>query len=107
MVAVVAMALLFWTCVFAAYFASRGVSPLDFFLGAREPYDRALSQWRSTGGDAPNGWLREERYLLPDGHANASHLEHQVRYRDPASGEITRVDPGRRVRRPRTRSVRP
>lgn len=107
MVAVVSVALLFWTCVFMIYFTSRGVSPIDFFIGAREPYDPALARWRSVGRDEQSGWMREERYLLPDGLQSASHLEHQVRYRDPASGTIARVEPTRRVRRPRSRSVRP
>ncbi|HVY26473.1 MAG TPA: hypothetical protein VHB79_07955 [Polyangiaceae bacterium] len=106
MVLVVAMALLFWTCVFAAYFTSRGVSPLDFFLGAREPYDHELARWRPTASNDPSSGLREERYVLPNGDEGASHLEHQVRYRDPATGSVARVEPTRRVRRVRSRSVR-
>jgi hypothetical protein len=107
MVAIVAVALLFWTCVFGIYFSARGVSPLDFFVGAREPYDPALAHWRATQTDAPPGLIREERFLLPEGRKNAAYLEHQVRYRDIASRAITKVEPPKKMARPRSRSIRP
>jgi hypothetical protein len=107
MVAIVSMALLFWTGVFGIYFTARGVSPIDFFFGAREPYDPALAQWRTARVEAPLGLICEERFLLPDGRNNASYLEHQVRYRDRASQVITKVEPPRRVPRRRSRTVRP
>ncbi len=107
MVAVVVAALLFWACVFAVYFTARGISPLDFFAGAYEPYDPQLARWQARGMDAVTGLLREERFLLPRGRERASYLEHQVRYRDPSRQTIERVEPVRRVRRKRSRSVRP
>ena len=107
MVAVVVAALLFWTCVFAVYFTARGISPLDFFAGAYEPYDPRLGQWRACGRDAVTGLIREERLLLPEGRPRASWLEQQVRHRDPKSHAIESVEPSRRVRRRRSRSIRP
>jgi len=106
-VAVVLAALMFWTCVFAAYFTARGISPLDFFLGAYEPYDPELAQWRACGRDEATGVIREERVLLPDGRERAAYLEHQARYRDPVTGKIRSVEPPRRARRKRSRSIRP
>lgn len=106
MVAVVAAAALFWMGVFAIYFAAQGVSPLEFFIGAYESYDPELGRWRAVGTDQASDLVREERFLLPDGLASASCLEHQVRYRDRATQSIVRVEPPLRVRRRRSRSVR-
>ena len=107
MVAVVAAALVFWICVFLTYFAAQGISPVDFFLGAYEPYDPQLGKWRVVGADEQSGLLVEERLLLPDGSARASYLERQVRRRDPHTRAIMRVESVVRVRRRRARSVRP
>ena len=106
MVAVVAAAALFWMGVFAIYFTAQGVSPLEFFLGAYESYDPRLGQWRAAATEPESELVREERFLLPDGRASASYLEHQVRYRDRKTLGIARVEAPRRVRRRRSRSVR-
>lgn len=105
MVAVVAGALLFWVFVFFIYFTAQGISPLEFFLGAYQPHDPELARWRAAGTEAQSGFAREERLLLLEG--KSAYLEHQVRYRDPATERIVKVDPARKVRRPRSRSVRP
>jgi len=107
MLAIVFVALLFWSCVFGIYFTARGVSPIDFFIGAREPYDPALGHWRITPSDVQAGVMREERFLLPEGRRNASYLVHQIRYRDIATNAITKVEPTKRIARRRSRSVRP
>ncbi len=106
MFAVVAGAVLFWIGVFVTYFTAQGISPVEFFAGAYERYDPHLGQWRTTGIDAHSGQPREERYLLPEAGNGASYLEYQVRYRDPATGAITKVERPRRIRRRRSRSVR-
>lgn len=104
---VVAAALLFWVGVFAIYFTSQGISPVDFILRGYEPYDPKLATWQVLGADQKSGLVREERLLLPEGLLNARYLERQVRHRDPSSGRIVSVDPATRVRRRRLRSVRP
>lgn len=97
------MALIFWACVFMIYVTSAGTTPLDFFLGRYEvPPD--LGAWKEGGVDPESGLVREERHLLPQGRANASCLVQQVRYRDPTTRAIVRVDaeqklPRRRVGR--------
>lgn len=107
MIAVVAVALLFWICVFAIYFVSQGVSPVDFFAGAYEPFDPRLAEWHQTGPDEGSELVREERFLLPEGRQKSAYLEHQVRYRDRTTRVIVKVEPAARVRRRRSRSVRP
>ena len=98
---VIAVALLFWVCVFAVYFTSAGIAPSEFFLGRFEPLPADLGSWKKLGIDAQSGLDREERRLLPEGRRKASYLLLQVRYRDPTTGEIVRIDAERRVRRPR------
>lgn len=106
MVAVVLAALIFWICVFGIYFTAHGISPVEFFTGAYEPYEPELAKWHAVGADGESGLVREERLLLPDGRERASYLEHQVRHRDPVTRLIVRVEPPRRVPRPRSRSIR-
>lgn len=107
MLAVVVAALLFWVCVFVVYFTAQGISPVEFFAGAYEAYDPELGKWQVCGTQVKTGLVREERFVLPDGLERAPFLEHQVRYRDPATQRIAGVEPSRRVRRRRSRSVRP
>ncbi len=101
---VVALALLFWVSVFIIYFTSAKTTPLEFFFGRYELPPADLGTWREVHV-GPDGLIREERSLLPDGGANASYLLHQVRYREPATRAIVRVEPERRVRRRRTGRV--
>jgi hypothetical protein len=101
---VVFLALLFWFGVFMVYFTSQGTTPLEFLLGRHEPPPADLGQWREIDGAGADGLLREERYLLPQGRPNAGHLLHQVRYRDPRTRDIVRVEPEQRIRRRRTRA---
>jgi hypothetical protein len=96
----VAVALLFWSCVFLIYFTAAKTTPLAFFLGRYEPLPADLGSWKSGGVDSA-GVIREERCLLPGDDANASHLLWQVRYRDAGTRAIVRVDPERRVPRRR------
>jgi hypothetical protein len=105
MVAVVFGAVLFWVFVFFIYFTAQGISPLEFFFGAYEPHDPELARWRALGTDPGSGLVREERLLLLE--QKSAYLEHQVRYRDPATEHIVQVEPSSKVRRPRSRSVRP
>lgn len=97
---VVAVALVFWACVFMVYFTSAGTTPIDFFLGRyEEPPD--LGVWKEVGVDRDSGLLREERHLLPDGSSRASFLLRQVRFREPATRNIVRVEPEQKVARRR------
>jgi len=83
------------------YFASQGTSPAEYLLGRLEPLPPDLGVWTERGLDPATGLLREERFLLPGGRRGAPHLLHQVRYRDPLTRNIERVDPEVRVRRRR------
>lgn len=107
MVAVVLGALMFWACVFTVYFTAQGISPVEFFAGAYEAYDPELGRWRVCDADTSTGLVKEERFLLPDGRERAHFLEHQVRHRDPVTQAIALVEPPRRIRRRRSRSIRP
>jgi hypothetical protein len=103
-VPVVAVALLFWVSVFLIYFTSAKTTPLEFFLGRYEPPPDDLGIWKDVRVE-PDGLIREERSLLPGGGTNASYLLQQVRYRDPVTRAIVRVEPERRVPRRRTGRV--
>jgi hypothetical protein len=98
---VVAVALLFWACVFMIYFTSAETTPIEFFFGRYEALPADLGTWKDAGVDAA-GLICEERCLLPEGRVRSSYLLHQVRYRDPFTRAIVRVGPERRVARRRT-----
>jgi hypothetical protein len=98
---VVAVALLFWVCVFMIYFTSVETTPLEFFFGRYEAPPADLGTWKDAGIDSA-GLLREERCLLPEGRVRAGYLLRQVRYRDPVTRAIVRVEPERRLARRRT-----
>jgi len=106
MTAVALTALLFWAGVFTVFFVGDGRTPLEFLLGRYEPLPDALGTWQQGRAD-PSGpgaaLVREERFVLPGGRLGASHLLHQVRYRDPVTRDIVRVEPERRVPRRRVR----
>jgi hypothetical protein len=99
-VLVVACALLFWVCVFLIYFTSVETTPTEFFFGRYEPPPADLGTWKDAGVDAA-GLICEERCLLPEAGMRASYLLRQVRYRDPTTRSIVRVEPERRQRRRR------
>ena len=101
-VPVVFAALMFWACVFMVVFTVQGTTVLELFFGSYEPLPDDLGRWKETGSDGRDGLLREERSLLPQGRARSGHLLHQVRYRDPVTHVIVRVEPEQRVRRRRT-----
>jgi len=98
---VVLAALLFWGAVFVIFFASQGTTLSEFFLGRYEPLPPDLRIWKRSGIDERTGLLREERLLLPGDDPGARRLLHQVRYRDPVTHEIVRVEPERRLPRRR------
>jgi hypothetical protein len=100
-VLVVLAALVFWASVFMVYFTSQGTTPIEFFLGRYELPPADLGTWREASASPEDGLAREERYLLPEAGAKARYLLRQVRYRDPTTREIVRVDPEQRVRRRR------
>jgi hypothetical protein len=102
---VVAVALLFWVCVFMIYFTSAETTPLEFFLGRYEAPPADLGTWKDAGIDSA-GLICEERCLLPEGRVRASYLLRQVRYRDPITRAIVRVEPERRLPRRRTGRAR-
>jgi hypothetical protein len=98
---VIFFALLFWGAVFTVYFATQRTTPFEFLFGRYEPPPADLGQWKQSGRCEEQDLLKEERVLLPPGRPNAGYLLRQCRYRDPASGEIVRVEPEQRVRRRR------
>lgn len=97
---VVASALAFWAFVFAVYFASMGTTPLKLFFGGYEPPPE-LGIWKEVGAAPEPDLVREDRYLLPEGRAQAGYLLHQVRYRDRLTRAIVRVEPEQRLARRR------
>lgn len=97
---VVVAALLFWCCVFMIYFTAAKTTPRAFFFGRFEPPPAEAGSWKNSGIDSA-GLIREERWLLPGGDANASYMLHQVRYRDASTRVVIRVVPERRVPRRR------
>jgi hypothetical protein len=97
---VVAVALLFWICVFMIYFTSAETTPIEFFLGRYESPPADLGIWKDAGLDS-EGLICEQRCLLPYGHARAGYLLLQVRYRDPTTRAIVRIEPERRLPRRR------
>jgi len=99
---VVAAALLFWASVFMIYFTATATTPVEFFLGRFEPPPPDLGVWKEAGEDG--GLLREQRCLLPEGRRNSGYLLQQVRYRDPVSREIVRVEAEQRLPRRRVSS---
>jgi len=101
---VVLAALLFWICVFAVYFTSQGTTAGEFLFGKYEPLPDDIGVWKQIHGDQTLGLIQEERLLLPGGRTGAGHLLYQVRYRDPATRDIVRVEPERRIRRRRIRN---
>jgi hypothetical protein len=98
---VILSALLFWAAVFTVYLAVQGMTPLEFLLGRYEPLPSGLGTWSELGVDETTGWLKEERLLLPGGAPSARYLLHQIRYRNPETDAIERVEPERRVPRRR------
>lgn len=99
---VVAAALLFWACVFMVCFTAAGTTPLEFFFGRYEPPPPNVGSWSAPGLDPSTQLLREERCLLP--HRSSAHLLLQVRYRDPITRKIVRIDPEKRIARRRISS---
>lgn len=89
--------------MFGIFFASQGTSALEFLLGRYEAPPEHLNTWLDVGIEQPSGLLRQERLLFPPGRQEGRFLLRQVRYRDPSSGEIVRVDPEQRVPRQRIR----
>lgn len=90
--------------MFGIFFASQGTSALEFLLGRYEPPPADLNTWSDTGVEPSSGLLRQERLVFPDSRQGGPFLLRQVRYRDPQSREIVRVDPEERVRRQRIKS---
>ena len=99
---VVLSALVFWAGVFAIYFTSQGSSPLEFLFGRYEPLPDDLNQWHATADES--GLVREERLLLPANQSGGSTLLRQVRFRDPVTREIVKIEPEQRLRRRRAHS---
>ncbi len=104
MAVAVLVVVLFWGTIFVVVLAVKGLTPFEFFFGRYEDLPDDLGAWKETGPEDTAG-VREERLLLPPGGASSGHLLQQVRYRDPLTREIVRIEPERRVRRAR-RSVR-
>jgi hypothetical protein len=97
------IAVVFWGAVFLVALSSQGVAPLDFLLGRLEALPPDLGTWCEAGLDEPSGLVREERFVLPGENAASPYLLHQVRYRDPQTRAIVRVEPELKVTRPRSR----
>lgn len=103
-VPLVVVVLVFWILVFFLMFKAQGSSALDFFLGKRAPLPPNLGSWVDCGLDPSRGKIRQERWLLPEGQDDPSHLLLQVRFFDPTSGEVVEVLPQQRVKRGRSKS---
>jgi hypothetical protein len=99
--AVVLIAVLFWVGVFLVYFTAQGMTPGEFFFGRFEPLPDDLGLWRELGLDEKSGLLGEERLLLPGDRPKAAYLLRQVRFRDPLTRSIVRVEHEQRIPRRR------
>lgn len=95
------MALLFWIGVFFIYFTAMSTTPIEFFFGRLEEPPADLGVWKPSGVVSEDGLTQERRCILPDGSRHARHLVEQVRYRDPTSQQIVRVETDRHVKRRR------
>jgi hypothetical protein len=74
----------------------------DERLGKLEALPADLGKWVQRAEEA--GLIKEERYLMADSSGvDESKLLLQVRYRDPKTDEIVRVDPEKAYRRRRIR----
>lgn len=74
-------------------------------LGVLEALPADLGQWKADAEPTPEGLVREVRHLFHEGSGllSSGKLVRQVRYRDPNSGEIVRVDPEEIVKRRRVK----
>jgi hypothetical protein len=95
------MALLFWIGVFTIYFTAMSTTPIEFFFGRFEEPPRDLGVWKPTGIVSDDGLAQETRCILPGGSRRAPYLVRQVRYRDPSTQQILRVETEQRVKRRR------
>jgi hypothetical protein len=86
------------------YFTSMSTTPLEFLLGRYAPPPPDLGVWRETGRTSREGWVEEERRILPAGKARAAYYLLQVRYREPSTRQIVRVVADVREKRPRVSS---
>ena len=74
----------------------------DERFGILEALPGKLGEWVVDEDNSPKGLILERRYLSADpSGADATKLIIQVRYRDPVTGEIVRVDPEETYRRRR------
>lgn len=79
---------------YLALFFSHVPGATDERLGGFEPLPPHLGQWQTVDASSEDGLVREERYLFrASGSGGAGTVTFQVRYRDPNSREIVRIEP--------------
>lgn len=95
--------------VYLLFFLSYVPGATEERLGEYEPLPEDLGRWKLAGADEPGraagdeGFVREERLLLQEG---GRRFIKQVRYRNPETREIVRVDPEELIARRRGRPAR-
>lgn len=63
-------------------------------LGVWEPIPEQLGQWVTDAARSAEGWLREQRILYDEkSGGGAGQFIVQVRYRDPDTQEIQKIEP--------------
>ncbi len=74
-------------------FMSHVPGAADERLGKWEPLPDRLGEWVKDTERTAEGLIRESRQLLPEGGRAGAKIVLQVRYRDPHTQEIVRVEP--------------
>lgn len=89
---------------YLAFFFSNVPGAKEERLGALEALPPDLGKWIEGAEPGPDGLLREQRHLFQEATGlGAGKLILQVRYRDPSSREIVRVEPEQLIPRRRVR----
>lgn len=87
---------------YLAFFFSHVPGASEERLGEYEPLPPDLGQWKEESERTSDGLVREARHLFQEATGfGAGTLVVQVRYRDPESREIVRIEPERVVPRKR------
>ncbi len=86
---------------YLALYFSHVPGAADERLGELEDLPKSLNEWVEDEQPSEDGLICERRHLMPD--TFASRMTLQVRYRDPATRDIVRIDPEVTIKRRRVR----
>lgn len=86
---------------YLALFMSHVPGAADERLGTLEPLPEKLNEWVEDQAQSADGLVCERRHLMSEPSSGKMIL--QVRYRDPTSRDILRIEPERVIKRKRRR----